>query len=118
MTKQAARWNIIQLQEKLQSLSKDVLALARDMQRNDVSSAAVSAWAREVAGYLKDMSSLLAHEMSASDKAVYKADDLRSKADVLAEWAAHPTDATGNAARAAQLRGVANSIAAFSDGLL
>lgn len=118
MTKQPARWNFIQLQEKLQSLAKDVRTLAKDIQRHDAERAAVSAWQREVASYLQDMASLLGHELPASDKAVYKADELRSEAVVLAQWAAYPTDATGNAARAAQLQGVANGIAAFADGLL
>lgn len=112
-----SRWKTVQIAEKLRSIARELQGLALSIVRQDATAAAVSSWHREVAGYLHDMSALVAGELSHSDAALHQAADLRTCAEVLTEWANHPTDRTGNHGRAAQLRGVADGVRAFADKL-
>lgn len=114
-TKPPARWKTTQIVEKLRSLARDLQGLATSIVRPEASAAAIGSWHREVAGYLRDMSALIAGELSHSDAALHQAEDLRTCSDVLTEWANHPTDRTGNQGRAAQLQGVAAGVRAFAD---
>ena len=113
--KPLARWKTKQGVEKLRSIARDLQGLATSIVRPEATAAAVASWHREVAGYLRDMSALVSGELSHSDAALHQAEELRACADILTEWANHPTDRTGNHARAAQLRGVAAGVLAFAD---
>lgn len=111
-------WNRRQLAEKLKSLGNDLRILAAAIRRPQTPCAAISSWHREVAGYVEDMSALLAGEMPNSDRAMHKAEELRGVSQVLQQWSERPADDTGNKARAAQLDGIAASLGVFADKLL
>lgn len=113
--KQAPRWIRQQLAEKLHALAQDMRDLASDIQRPQTSVLAAFRWQLNVSSYVRDASQLLAGELPNSACAVAKASEMMSSADVLREWSLHPTDATGNKARAAQITGVAASIDDFAE---
>ena len=117
--KRASGWNVQQLVEKLRSLARDLRTHAVFV-KNDRSTnpALLAEWHRELAGFVADMGSLLAGEMPGSDASLAKAEELRGVSQILAEWAAWPTDATGNQSRAAQLLGVSDAVEAFAERLL
>lgn len=114
-----SRWKRTQIAEKMQSITQELRSLAFDLADYRCSTHhAAASWMREVATYLADVADLLAGELPGWEAARHKSNDLAACAEILKEWAAHPTDHTGQLSRAAQLRGVADSVDAFCFKLL
>lgn len=110
------RWNIIQVAEKLDALARDLREISAAMTAGRDQDA-MRNFQREGVGYLRDMALLLTGEMPESEVARHQADELCAAADILANWARHPTDRSGNRSRAAQLHGVAFCITAWAEQL-
>lgn len=120
------RWNIRQIAEKLDALSRDLRAIAEATRAMRAPAAALRAhetpeglrkYQREGVGYLRDMALMLTHEMSTSEAANSQAAELCRLADKLQAWSDHPTDKTGSDQRAACLYGAAQTIIDWAEQL-
>ncbi len=100
----------------MSELSKEMQRVAIVL-RDDVTEPKLRVDLIRIAGDADDMSAMLLGEMPDSDAAVSHGLELNGSAGILREWAARPTDWTGNKGRSAQLMGVAAALESWAEGM-